>query len=172
MAYNDFLATAAADVLDTVDQHVRTASAIEAYSAKTQLTIRRDIVKALRDMLKPSNNSKPDGRAVAWNVRVRLADAAGVVLADTDPEHDITAPGEAVVLGLPNVAEFVSDVVHGFHAEAVPGATYDALRGKLTNLRMQIYRGNGDAAWRVAYAVQGEDFNALVNVRRVEAAPA
>lgn len=113
--------------------------------------------------------TKPDTRARSWRVRVRLYRASAMLepLADTDPTRDPGAPGDAILHGLPAVAEYVAQLALDYHNAPCEGLELQTLRHSLRGLRPTISRRGGDAVWRLRYSVGGEPWLARVDVLRV-----
>jgi hypothetical protein len=127
----------------------------------TQLSTRMRIspVEAAR-LLIPS-----DARAASWNVRLRVVDSDGEVIADTDDERPHEAPGADVVHGLTEVAQWAAPILRAFHGTLQPEQTLLAFTSRIPSLRTALCRsGTGRATWPVPYEVNGRRYIARVDV--------
>jgi hypothetical protein len=127
--------------------------------AQLSARLRVSPVEAAR-LLVPS-----DARAAAWNVRLRVVDPDGGVIADTDDERPREAPGADVAHGLTEVAEWAAPILHAFHRGVSHDTILRAFTSRIPSLRVALSRsGSGRATWAVPYEANGRPYVARVDV--------
>lgn len=150
-------------------QSTQLSNALEAPESRVLADV-LDAVQAIRPV---SAQLERDKRASYWRVRLRLFDeTSGALEADSDVELPTEAPGSTVVRGLPGVAEWAGELVHGFHGarnEVAGWLDNSTAQKRLKSLRPTLSRNNGKATWRVDYPVNSGRWLALIDIARESA---
>lgn len=120
-------------------------------------TVYADIVTRLVENLPQSVKNASDKRAAAYRVRLTLF-AQGGLVADSDPELVVNAPGTEIIYGLQGVAQWARDIILGFHPdEPIGGLEDDTLIKSIKSLRPSLSRNGGAHNWRLPYTVDGHE---------------
>jgi hypothetical protein len=131
---------------------------------REQLTAHAMLVRATPDTLLKAviaellgEESRGDGRAREWYVRLRLYDYGSGLqepIADSDEGLSPELPGTYKVRGLPNVIKWIGETAAHFHGTSCPGLDGRSLGGKLGGLRtMMSNRGDHTGVLRADYQV-------------------
>lgn len=150
--YDSYIQNKAQDIMAALAQAASDVNRDYGYDVATAA---RSIMVAVRELAEVSGGN--DSRACLWRVRLRLYDMETLAddpMADSDPECGPLVPGETVLMSLPAVAGWVSEMAAAYHGAPCAGLDGATLKRKLGSLRTQLsQRRDGTGCWRIPYSV-------------------
>jgi hypothetical protein len=114
-----------------------------------------EIVDRLVANLPQSVKNAGDGRATAYRVRLLLF-KDNELMADSDSELPLGAPGQDVMYGLQAVGVWARVIAEQFHEHKAKGLDDEAIAKSIKSLRPSLSRNNGVHNWRMKYDVDDQ----------------
>lgn len=118
-----------------------------------------EIVERLVANLPQSVQNASDKRATAYRVRLTLFHDNELV-ADSDPELAMNAPGTEVIYGLQAVGVWAREIAYSFHYGDGPGPITglddEDIAKSIKSLRPSLSRNNGVHNWRMKYDIDDQ----------------